>query len=251
VSTPARNHALLETAPAPGGGGRVVAAPSTWRSSERCRCGAPLARDRAGTLCRPCEAAALTQPGPPQPPSAFWDHPPLVDALAEQHMGRVIRVYRHHPWHGLAPLPQEVVGRWLNVTQCQVSRLESGPPRANLDWLRFVARTLLIPPSQLWFAVNGQATIATPDLTRAARSASAPSPPTPLVPRKTGNVAATVRLEVTPGTQMTVTLDQDSRATIRLLINTLPEALPDASVHLEPPEHQARVYSLDARRKNA
>ncbi|MEU1813107.1 helix-turn-helix domain-containing protein [Micromonospora aurantiaca (nom. illeg.)] len=79
----------------------------------------------------------------------------MVEALAEQHMGRVVRAYRCHPWHGRTPLPQELVGDWLQLKQSQVSKLESGRPRKHLDWLKFVARTLRIPAEVLWFKLDG------------------------------------------------------------------------------------------------
>jgi hypothetical protein len=88
---------------------------------------------------------------PPVVPADFWTHPPLAEALALQHMGLVVRAYRCHPWHGRTPLPQPVIGDWLSLTQVQVSRLENGPARKHLDWLRFAARTLRIPADLLWF----------------------------------------------------------------------------------------------------
>jgi transcriptional regulator with XRE-family HTH domain len=91
---------------------------------------------------------------PPEVPAEFWTHPPLAQALAARHMGRVLRAYRHHPWHGHRPLPQQIVGGWLGKEQGQVSRIETGSPSQKLDWLRFVARLLRIPAELLWFAVD-------------------------------------------------------------------------------------------------
>ncbi|WP_229706134.1 helix-turn-helix domain-containing protein [Micromonospora sonchi] len=84
-------------------------------------------------------------------PASFWDHEPVRRALAERHLGRVIRAYRHHPYHGRAALPQAVVAEWLGITQPQLSRIESGPRIVHLDRLEHWARLLLIPTSQLWF----------------------------------------------------------------------------------------------------
>ncbi|WP_432839037.1 hypothetical protein [Dactylosporangium sp. CA-092794] len=91
---------------------------------------------------------------PPRVPPEFWDHPPLAEALAAQHMGQVLRAYRRHPWHGGQGIPQPVVGGWLGLAQTQVSRLETGRARKHLDWLTFVARTLRIPRERLWFAMD-------------------------------------------------------------------------------------------------
>ncbi|MET7403466.1 helix-turn-helix transcriptional regulator [Dactylosporangium sp. NPDC005572] len=79
----------------------------------------------------------------------------MAEALAGRHMGRVVRAYRCHPWHGRSPLPQELVGGWLHLAQAQMSRLENGRPRKHLDWLTFVARTLRIPADRLWFQLDG------------------------------------------------------------------------------------------------
>jgi hypothetical protein len=91
---------------------------------------------------------------PPQVPADFWLYPPMAEALAGRHMGRVLRAYRCHPWHGHAGVPQEVVGGWLHLAQAQISRVENGPAGKNLDWLALVARTLRIPAERLWFRVD-------------------------------------------------------------------------------------------------
>ncbi|GAA0476653.1 hypothetical protein Aca07nite_88260 [Actinoplanes capillaceus] len=91
---------------------------------------------------------------PPAVPDEFWTHPPLVQALAARHMGRVLRAYRHHPWHGHRPLSQAVVAGWLGTEQSRLSKIETGLPSRKLDWLRFVARLLCIPGELLWFAVD-------------------------------------------------------------------------------------------------
>lgn len=134
-------------------GDRAMGGPAVRvEAVRRCRCGTRLARDRAGDRCGVCEAAHRERlAAPPVVPAEFWAHPPLAEALALQHMGLVVRAYRCHPWHGRTPLPQPVIGDWLSLTQVQVSRLENGPARKHLDWLRFAARTLRIPADVLWF----------------------------------------------------------------------------------------------------
>ncbi|WP_232510671.1 helix-turn-helix domain-containing protein [Micromonospora maris] len=76
-------------------------------------------------------------------------------ALVERHLGRVIRAYRHHPYHGRAALPQAVVAGWLGVTQAQLSRIENGPPLAHLDRLSHWATLLKVPAEHLWFDLAG------------------------------------------------------------------------------------------------
>ncbi|WP_146752913.1 helix-turn-helix domain-containing protein [Micromonospora saelicesensis] len=98
---------------------------------------------------------------PPEVPASFWSHPPLQAALVERHLGRVIRAYRHHPYHGRTALPQAVVAGWLGITQAQLSRVENGPPMVHLDRLTHWAQLLCIPPSALWFSLPGSRSVAT------------------------------------------------------------------------------------------
>ncbi len=77
----------------------------------------------------------------------------MREALTSRHMGRVIRSYRCHPFHGRRPLPQGVVARWLGMTQGQLSRIENGPPVVHLDRLAHWALLLGIPPGDLWFGL--------------------------------------------------------------------------------------------------
>ncbi|MET8550169.1 hypothetical protein [Micromonospora zamorensis] len=93
---------------------------------------------------------------PPVVPANFWEHEPVRRALAERHLGRVIRAYRCHPYHGRVALPQTVVAGWLGITQAQLSRVENGPPLVHLDRLSHWAQLLEIPASCLWFGLPGQ-----------------------------------------------------------------------------------------------
>ncbi|MBB4961731.1 DNA-binding protein [Micromonospora polyrhachis] len=74
-------------------------------------------------------------------------------ALSARHMGRVIRVYRHHSHHGARPLAQDVVAGWMGQTQAQLSRLENGPPLRNIERLIAWAVLLGIPEDLLWFSL--------------------------------------------------------------------------------------------------
>ncbi|WP_158073393.1 helix-turn-helix transcriptional regulator [Actinophytocola xanthii] len=68
-------------------------------------------------------------------------------------------MYRNHPRHLRsfgAALTQELLGRWLGLTQAQVSRIENGRPEQNLQTLRNYARVLHLPQHLLWFDLPGQ-----------------------------------------------------------------------------------------------
>lgn len=122
------------------------------------RCGGRLARDNDSGRCAPCQAAERDRlSAPPVVPAGFWEHEPVQRALAERHLGRVIRAYRCHPYHGRAALPQTVVAGWLGITQAQLSRVENGPPIMHMDRLAHWAQVLRIPLARLWFALLGQA----------------------------------------------------------------------------------------------
>ncbi len=125
------------------------------RRDKRChRCGTRLAHDNSGGYCAPCKVASRDRfAASPEVPADFWDNEAIREALACRHMGRVIRAYRCHPFHGRRPLPQEVVAGWIGVTQGQLSHIETGPPIVHLDRLIHWARLLRIPPGCLWFAL--------------------------------------------------------------------------------------------------
>ncbi|WP_327042766.1 XRE family transcriptional regulator [Micromonospora ureilytica] len=93
---------------------------------------------------------------PPTVPASFWEHEPLRQALVDRHLGRVIRAYRCHPYHGRVALPQTVVAGWLGITQAQLSRVENGPALVHLDRLAHWAQLIGIPASCLWFSLPGQ-----------------------------------------------------------------------------------------------
>jgi hypothetical protein len=101
------------------------------------RCGARLASDNAGTACSPCQRTAReAEEQPPQVPSEFWDNPQLRDALIrDRHIGRAVRSYREHPFHGQKPISQSLAAKWLNISQTQLSRIEGGRPLNDLDRL--------------------------------------------------------------------------------------------------------------------
>jgi DeoR/GlpR family transcriptional regulator of sugar metabolism len=80
----------------------------------------------------------------------------MREAFASRHMGRIIVAYRNHPHHGRT-LTQETVGRWLELDQSRLSRLEGGKPPDQLGKLLRWSRTLHIPNDLLWFALEPEA----------------------------------------------------------------------------------------------
>ena len=103
-----------------------------------CRCGTRLAADNTGGQCARCARASRNKLiAPPEVPPEFWQTEQFQDAFATQHMGRVARAYRTHPYHyavyGPDGISQTLLGQWLGMSQPQVSRIENGPPIRNLD----------------------------------------------------------------------------------------------------------------------
>ena len=126
-----------------------------------CRCGTHLAKDNTEHQCARCARASRDKLiAPPEVPPEFWQTDQFRDAFAAQHMGRIVRAYRTHPHHyavyGPSGISQGLLGRWLGLSQPQVSRTENGPPIRNLDTLAYWARTLHIPPELLWFRLPEQ-----------------------------------------------------------------------------------------------
>lgn len=115
-----------------------------------CPCGTRLARDNRRQRCARCQQRARDLTRPLSVPDGFWATAEMRQALATRHMGQVVRAFRTHPFHG-EPISQSRAARWLNVTQTQLSRLETGRPPDSLTKLTHVAHTLGLPPALLWF----------------------------------------------------------------------------------------------------
>ena len=126
-------------------------------SKRHCRCGTELAADNTGSLCSTCQRSARAD-GPPEVPAEFWHEPRVVEALSARHIGRLIRAWRTHPYHGRT-IAQDRAARWLATTQSQLSRIETGPAIMQLDRLSFWASVIGAPAELLWFTPSpaGQA----------------------------------------------------------------------------------------------
>ncbi|MFC5111994.1 hypothetical protein [Kibdelosporangium philippinense] len=114
-----------------------------------------LATDNTARLCGRCHRDERDQLGaPPALKTEFFETDAFRAAFESQHIGKVFKAYRNHPRHlqmyGKA-LKQELLGRWLGLTQAQVSKLENGKPEQNLEALRNYAGILHLPEHLLWF----------------------------------------------------------------------------------------------------
>ena len=148
-TAPARSglngYARLRTQPPAIGevAGDICELPTLWRATrpgqrQRTLCALP-GRGARPAQCATCGAGFLLGSRAAR------------QALADRHLGRVIRAYRCHPYHGRYALPQTVVAGWLGITQAQLSRVENGPPVVHLDRLAHWAKILGIPGVLLWF----------------------------------------------------------------------------------------------------
>lgn len=131
------------------------------RHHHYCRCGTYLAKDNAERQCARCQRASRDKLiAAPEVPVEFWETAQFDEAFTAQHIGRVSRVYRTHPYHyavyGPDGISQTLLGQWLGLQQSQISRIETGPPIRSLDTLVYWARVLKIPARLLWFDMPGQ-----------------------------------------------------------------------------------------------
>src|SRR4051812_37655889 len=122
-------------------------------------CGAVLAADNTARLCGKCHRDQRDSlHAPAQLRDEFFETDDFRAAFESQHIGKVFKAYRNHPRHlelfGKA-LNQELLGRWLGLTQAQVSKLENGKPEQNLEALRNYAKSLRLPQRMLWFDFPG------------------------------------------------------------------------------------------------
>ena len=123
-------------------------------------CGAVLAADNTARLCGKCHRDQRDSlHAPAQLRDGFFETDDFRAAFESQHIGRVFKAYRNHPRHLLLfgkALNQELLGRWLGLTQAQISKLENGKAEQNLEVLRTYAKILHLPQHFLWFDLPGQ-----------------------------------------------------------------------------------------------
>jgi transcriptional regulator with XRE-family HTH domain len=126
---------------------------------ERCcvNCGGLLSRYNPGGWCGAC--TPITADAPLEMPAQFWWSERMLAALSTWHMGRVIYAYRTHPIHGPQPISQKKVANWLDLTQAQLSRIETGDAPEHLTKLIRWAQILRIPAELLWFKVPTGSTL--------------------------------------------------------------------------------------------
>lgn len=128
------------------------------RRGRRCgSCGALLAADNNALQCGKCFKSRADQlRTPPVFKDEFFETDQFRAAFKSEHIGKVFRAYRNHP-HYLRSLGkglnQEVLGRWLNMNQAQISRIENASESAEytVKTLRGWAETLNIPKRLCWF----------------------------------------------------------------------------------------------------
>ena len=155
-------------------------APSGVVGGRRCSgCGTVLAADNTARLCGRCRREQRDQlrTPPAQLKDEFFETDEFRVAFTSQHIGKVFKAYRNHPRHlrlfGKA-LNQELLGRWLGLTQAQVSKIENGKPEQNLETLRNFARILHLPQRFLWFDLPGQSRLNPPGSPRATEDLPVP-----------------------------------------------------------------------------
>lgn len=130
-------------------------------------CDTPLAADNTARMCSKClrEQRDQLRTPPAQLRNEFFQTDEFRAAFASQHIGKVFKAYRNHPRHRQLfgkGLNQELLGRWLGLTQAQVSKLENGKAEQNLEALRSYAKKLHLPQHLLWFDFPGQSRLTFP-----------------------------------------------------------------------------------------
>ncbi|MFC8045715.1 helix-turn-helix domain-containing protein [Nocardia sp. NPDC057353] len=116
-----------------------------------------MSRYNSAQWCAAC--APVTVDEPVDMPAQFWWSEHMLAALSTWHLGRVIYAYRTHPFHGPQPLSQKRVATWLDVTQAQLSRIETGPAPEIMTKLMRWAQILRIPAELLWFKLPSTSTL--------------------------------------------------------------------------------------------
>jgi transcriptional regulator with XRE-family HTH domain len=103
-------------------------------------------------VCAPCARRDRNGANAATLPSDVWDRVEVLQALKDRHFGRLILALRK----ACSPeMTQTEIGRVLQLTQGQVSRIErSSRPMSDLDKLDRWARVLRIPQRHMWFILS-------------------------------------------------------------------------------------------------
>lgn len=135
-----------------------------------CGCKTILAADNRSKRCSPCTRHGLHAEAPDLPDS-FWQHPSMQEAREGRNMGEVSKAYRHHPRMLSAddkPLQQAAMATWVQLTQVQVCRIETGKSGVRqLDRLIHWATALKMPRWYVWFEMPNASGVSAPEPVRA------------------------------------------------------------------------------------
>ncbi len=116
-----------------------------------CSCGTQLAGDNRDGVCASC--LRTREMGSAAVPPSFWADAAIQQALAQQHMGRLLRAWRTHPGHAV-PISQMEAARRLHTSQGRLSHDERA--RSTDGWplerLRHWATVMEVPHELLWFS---------------------------------------------------------------------------------------------------
>src|SRR3954469_5606795 len=89
-------------------------------------CGGALATDNRDRLCSPCGRRRSAVP--PGAPPALWTSDEVTRATTDCDFGELLRAYRRA---FTPPVTQTALADWLDLSQGQVSRIESGRTAIN------------------------------------------------------------------------------------------------------------------------
>lgn len=123
-------------------------------------CGTPLAADNNARLCGPCSRDQRDQlrTPPAQLREDFFDTDEFRAAFESEDIGRIFKAYRNHPYHLKTygrPINQELLSRWLGISQGLISKLESGKKKEEyVPTLRQYAKKLHLPQHLMWFKLE-------------------------------------------------------------------------------------------------
>lgn len=134
--------------------------PNTQTGRTCTGCGATLASDNPAGLCSPCASTRKHEAAPPLLPAAWWNTPALRAAFASRDLGRVLVAYRTDPRQrtvfGDAGITQTLLGKWLGISQGEISRYENGKPQDSFSVMVRWATALGMPQKYLWFDLPRQ-----------------------------------------------------------------------------------------------